>query len=117
MSVVIDHRSKHHVKENAESYLYIKYPLSHIFYIQYIICKNKVFISTRKKTPEEAFKFAMEHRNKAMQVHRISKKKVMQTFYRKALLNYYKEDSEWLKYDIAHGSKMRSFVNTVFPVV
>jgi len=89
LSVVIDHRYKHHVKENAEFYLYIKYPLSHISYAEYIINKHKVVISTRRKTPDEAYKSAVEYKDKIMLVHRTSMKKTVQTFYKKTLLNYY----------------------------
>ena len=88
----LDHRYKHQIKEKKQFYLWIKYPSSHIYYVKF---RSGKVVSTKCTDIFDAYKVALKlyqtlEMNKIYPLHKV-------------LVEYYQENSKYLKYELSHG--------------
>ena len=93
----LDRRYKYTVRYTHPFYLYIKYRRSGIFYVRF---KDGSTYSTKETDIHKAYtkaQFMLDNKEKGKVLNPLDVQNLLR--------NYFKENSEWVKYDTIHGSK------------
>lgn len=140
MLTLLDGRCKHKMQYSHDFYLWIKYPKSHIYYVQFKLPDGKkLTLSTKEKTAIEAHKFAQQYWDKHLdrlaqlteQKQKVAvvlkpkkknnksvgivqrRKKTEKDFFHKVLEDFYKDNSEYAQWAKRHGSSIKNWHDNV----
>lgn len=108
---MLDKRCKHKYREINKFCLYIKYQRSGIFYVKF---QDGKCVSTHTGTIDEAYNFALSYLNQLpLPVQQARTERTNRTCIHDTLNAYYsKPDTEFIQYDINHGSKYSEYLLT-----